>query len=679
MKDKKKRRIELIVSLGVLLLFVTAMTVQLTVSRYAGKLPLFSNLPFFLLLNFNIFLLALVIFLFVRNITKITIEQKKGLLGGSLVKKMIFVSLVYSLFPSLCFFVPSIFIVIDRINGWFGSQIESSFKNVDMLQHQMVEARYREISNLIDELINNKGIKSVALLTKKLRKTVGEDGNIRVEPLTYDTVSSRLSMDPDKKWIWVKPFGKSAKALVVVSMTLPKSWQKNLKQSEELKEAYFNAKVLKSPIKAMYILLFTSIFFSVLFIATWGAFKLAHALMIPLRELSCGIKAVGVGDYDYKIDSEGDAELGVVVIAFNQMVKRLKDMQHQLWEKNKYLEVLLNNITSAVVGIDQKGGVISYNDSAKQYFRKDNDVKVGDLYRKAFDPKYVRVGHSLIREMRKDNSYSLCKSTELHVGSNLKNLFLYVSDIRSTNSTSLGFILVVIEDQTEMVKAHKMQIWQQAARKVAHEIKNPLTPIRLCAERLAKTIKPRARKEIGLLEECTTIIIKEVNELATLVDNFYAFARLPSLKLVKAHVNDLVLDMVSTYRAIYSEVLWQLELDSSMPLSSFDIEYVRRGMVNVIKNAVEAMDYPECKMKAVRVKTLYDDKLMLIKISIEDSGRGIPRAMAPFIGDLYFSTKNQGSGIGLSLVKNVVEYHKGYLNIYPGELGGTTVEMILPA
>ena len=675
MDEHKKRKIELIVAGASLVALLVALSVQLTATRYAQKLPLATNLPFFLLLNFNIFLLSLVVFLFVRNITKLGIEKRRGLLGSSLVQKMLFVSLVTSLLPSLCLFIPSIFIVIYVINGWFSVQMQSTFQSVEALQEKLLDTRYKEIDGVLKLLLfEEQHTMTPQALRRKLSKVFGD--GIEVERLEQAGIGGASSVSQEEnfrnvpEWVWVEyPW--------VVRFRVPRDWKAGQGDLEQLQAAYQKADVLKSPIKALYILLFTSIFFCVLFVATWGAFKFANALLLPLRRLSEAIASVRVGKYENALDLEGNGEFSTLVEAFNRMVGELKKAQDELWGKNRYLEGLLNHITAAVIGIDLRGRVISINEPAKAFLKDRASQYAGMVYWRALESWFVLKGHELFRRIKHAGGTSLTLPLEVKdVKGNARYLVWFLSSIRPKDRSEGGLFLVVVEDQTELVQAQKTQVWQQAARHVAHEIKNPLTPIRLSAERLLKALNPRTAKEREILKECTGIIVREVGELTLLVDNFSAYARLPSLRLAMTDMNGLLAELVQSYRAVFPDVLWKLELDPNVPNTSLDPDYIRRALVNLIKNALEAMEEAGISSKILCLRS----RLMPsggISLFVEDSGKGMPMGTLPDLGDLSFSTKAQGSGIGLGLVRGIVEAHGGEIRLHGNAWGGATIEIYL--
>lgn len=673
MDEHRKRRIELIVGSVSLLAFFVALAVQLTATRYAEKLPLVTNLPFFLLLNFNIFLLALVVFLFVRNLTKLGIERKRGILGSSLAQKMIFVSLVTSLLSSLCLFIPSIFIVIHVINGWFNAQVQSTFQGVAALEDKLLDSKYEEMRGIVDMVVSQRKGASPKTIADSLERIFG--GSVRVERLQGSDkplmTSQAKALRGSSEWVWVhSPW--------LVRFEVPKSWNESGHALERIQEAYQKADVLKSPIKTLYILLFSSIFFCVLFLASWGAFKFANALLVPLRRLSERIAEIRVGKYEAEIDSQGEGEFAPLVEAFNRMVGELQKTQGELWEKNRYLEGLLNHITAAVIGIESRGRVVSLNEPAKTFLKKDVSYPVGLPYWRVFETWFILKGHEVFRRMKRVQGSSLTLPLDLKdIKGATRNLVWFLSSIRAQDRPKEGLFLLVVEDQTEIVQAQKTQVWHQAARQVAHEIKNPLTPIRLSAERLWKVIKPRSQKERAILKECTDIIVKGVGELSLLVDNFSAYARLPSLRLTPTDVNGLLASLVQSYRTVFPDILWKLELDPGVPTLLLDQDYLRRALVNLIKNGMEAMEEAEVAQKILCLRS----RLVPgggISLLIEDAGKGMPKEAMPVLGDFSFSTKSQGSGIGLGLVRSVIEAHGGELRFHTNSLGGTTVEVYLP-
>jgi two-component system nitrogen regulation sensor histidine kinase NtrY len=421
--------------------------------------------------------------------------------------------------------------------------------------------------------------------------------------------------------------------------------------------------------------------------AIWLAFYMAREITTPIRQLAEGTVKVAGGDYDIHIDEEGRDEIGFLVQSFNKMTQDLQQSQAQLAAAYRQLsdshalistqkrdmEILLKNVAAGVIGIDAAGRVTIINDSAVQMLRLKREDILGQEARMLLPPgEYNRMAE-VVAAARKSPRGTVEKPLHLVLPDQTLYLLVKTTALKDEAGQDLGMV-VVFEDLTELERAQRLAAWREVARRIAHEVKNPLTPVKLAAQRLQRRFSGRLGEDDQLFDECTQVIINQVNELKNLVDEFSRFARLPQLTLAPQDLNALVQETLLLYQEVQPRITLDFHPDPALPALLLDREQVKRMLLNLLDNALAAI--PGGGTITVSVKgDLIQEQVELV---VADTGTGVPDRDKIRIFEPYFSTKRGGTGLGLAIVNSIVAEHQGILRVEDNQPQGTRFIIDIP-
>jgi two-component system nitrogen regulation sensor histidine kinase NtrY len=416
-------------------------------------------------------------------------------------------------------------------------------------------------------------------------------------------------------------------------------------------------------VKNSYILTLLLVTLVIIFAATWFGLYLAKGITIPIQQVAAGTHEVAHGNWDYQIEAAGDDELGTLVESFNQMTRDLKKSNLELLRRGKFVETLLANITAGVIAVDSAGKITSWNKAAEQMLDVDATTALGKNYREAFESEPLRVMRGLIDNLNDRES----SETELQIQlpDHLLTVFATAATLRDDSNDSLG-VMIFLEDITQIQKVQRMEAWREVARRIAHEIKNPLTPIQLSAERLRKRYAKLLQADGAVLDKCTTTIIQQVVELKNLVNDFSQFARLPTAQPMPNDLNGIVQDALFLFKEGHNHIDFDFR-QGQLPALELDREQIKRVMINLLDNAVAAVG----DGGQVRISTSYDHARNTVYLEVADDGCGMPPEARVRIFEPGFSTKKQGTGLGLTIVNQIVEDHRGYIRVRNNEPRGS--------
>jgi two-component system nitrogen regulation sensor histidine kinase NtrY len=457
--------------------------------------------------------------------------------------------------------------------------------------------------------------------------------------------------------------GKRIQGVVVVDYYVPKSITKRALEISRSYEQYKHLGFLKNPVKNSYILTLLLVTLVIIFAATWFGLYLAKGITIPIQQVAAGTHEVAHGNWDYQIEAAGDDELGTLVESFNQMTRDLKKSNLELLRRGKFVETLLANITAGVIAVDSAGKITSWNKAAEQMLDVDATTALGKNYREAFESEPLRVMRGLIDNLNDRES----SETELQIQlpDHLLTVFATAATLRDDSNDSLG-VMIFLEDITQIQKVQRMEAWREVARRIAHEIKNPLTPIQLSAERLRKRYAKLLQADGAVLDKCTTTIIQQVVELKNLVNDFSQFARLPTAQPMPNDLNGIVQDALFLFKEGHNHIDFDFR-QGQLPALELDREQIKRVMINLLDNAVAAVG----DGGQVRISTSYDHARNTVYLEVADDGCGMPPEARVRIFEPGFSTKKQGTGLGLTIVNQIVEDHRGYIRVRNNEPRGS--------
>jgi len=430
------------------------------------------------------------------------------------------------------------------------------------------------------------------------------------------------------------------------------SYKELIKQQKNFRDTY------------MYVLVLMTVL--VMFAAVWLGLFLSKRITVPIEALAVATREISAGNLSHRVAIKADDELGLLVTLFNSMADRLQTTTQEVENRRHYMEVILESIPTGVISIDGEGRVHTLNGAARTMFSVKRAETLGDIFKGAD----LREISALI-----DDAGETSISREISFVTPGRPGHSAVTAGRLTT----GGIFLVVEDLTEVVRAQRASAWREVARRLAHEIKNPLTPILLSAERITRNIErvPAATPRVtGVIRECVDLIVDEVSSLRNLVDEFVRFARLPTVARYPNNIGELVEKTLALYEGRMEGVAVSVALPEDLPLVLIDPMQMKRVLINLIDNALEALSDQTGKALAISGDLARDGTM--VRLTLEDTGRGITPEDRERLFTPYFSTRKDGTGLGLSIVSRIIADHGGYIGAEPNPPRGTRFVIELP-
>jgi two-component system nitrogen regulation sensor histidine kinase NtrY len=498
--------------------------------------------------------------------------------------------------------------------------------------------------------------------------------------------------------------------VVVVSLAVPEDMTDQARLAATRYEQYKQLEVQKVPLLALYLGVFGTVTLLILVSATWMGFYVAKRITRPIQMLAEGARAIGAGHLDLRLEPQTSDELGSLVEAFNTMAaelgssqERLEQSRMALQQKNvevdarrRYIETILERVATGVISLDAEGRIATINGAAQRLLGIDRNI-IGRQASDAFSRDDLRVLLPLVEATAHART---ARSAGSGPGGFLAGTIEEVTlarDDREIHLAAAATVLsgaagdpegavLVLDDVTPLIRAQRVAAWRDVARRLAHEIKNPLTPIQLSAERLRRNLAGAPPEAKALVEECTGAIIAEVDALKTLVDEFAQFARLRGPKMAPADLNAIIADVVRLYAGVLhsSRVVLEQQLDAAAPLVRVDVEQIRQVIINLVDNALEALGGPGAPTRAngsaptIVLGTYRDEAQQVLRFTVVDNGPGVPAADRDKLFMPYYSTKGRGSGLGLAIVQRIISEHGGKISVGDAAPTGTVFTIELP-
>lgn len=710
-RESRKRRREVVTVLILGLLFFILTWFEFKLVGLSQQLPFHYSIFFFGLVNFNIILLLLLFFLIFRNVVKVFVERRGKLIGSSLKAKLIAAFAAFSSVPTVLMFIISVFYINNSFDKWFSVRMVTVLKNaLEVNQEYIFSAKKknyhfatqiaREIGNLesprqiqsaLDHFLERMSLDSVEyyprLFGGRMQAMSNDESIPEIPPVSLEFLRKGLMQKAEASTIQdfaagnlvrvVVPVKKGQRTgAIVVSSFLPISLISKMDEITAAHEEFRNLNPLQYPLKSIYLIILVLMTLVILLCATWFGFYLARELSVPLQTLGLATRRVSLGDYRPVQLSSGSAEINQLIDNFNQMTsnldrskkevllanKNLTETLERLDEHSRYIEVVLSNVTTGVISVDQNGLITTINRHAGQLLEIDPQKYVGQKVGKVLRETYLQTFDEFLGTMRSHRTTTMQKEIRIEVGGKTIPLQMSLSLLQDEKGNDLGKVLV-FDDLTVLVNAQRAAAWTEVARRIAHEIKNPLTPIRLSAQRLEKKFADQIKDPA--FTDCTGMIIQQTDDLKRLVNEFSNFARLPQSKPTIGSLNHVIEEAIQLYRTGHRQVQFRFDADQMLPDFSFDHDQLRRVLINLLDNAVAAVrSMPKGR---VSIRTQYDSLLKLVRVSVLDNGKGIPEADLDRVFEPYFSTKEDGTGLGLSIVKRIVEDHNGFIRAVVNE------------
>ncbi|MBI4715317.1 MAG: HAMP domain-containing protein, partial [Nitrospirae bacterium] len=437
-------------------------------------------------------------------------------------------------------------------------------------------------------------------------------------------------------------------------------------------EEYHQLAALKTPVKRSYLLSFLAIALLILFSATWFGYYLARGITGPVHRLAEATRAVAQGDLGHRIDLRPDDEFGILVDAFNRMTEDLQEGSRKLGEANQslrdsnlelerkrdYVETVLENVTTGVISLDQRGGITTINRAAEGILGLTREAMMGRNFQEIFHHVPVEVGRRIIKKIRAGQGALAAEEVEFQLRNRIVHLRINLATLRDEQQRLLGTV-IAFDDVSELIKAQRLAAWREVAQQLAHEIKNPLTPIPLCTHRLRKKHYEQVPDYDKIFDECTQTIIREVHSLKNLLQEFSTFARMPAPRLAPIALPEALGEVIRLYRGAHREIEILETLDPNLPMVQADREQIKRMLINLFENAVEAMG----GRGRLWIQTVHDEGTGRAILEVADEGTGISPEDRSRLFIPYFSRKKTGTGLGLAIVHRIVTDHHGVIRV----------------
>ena len=730
LSDQNRRKRNLVIIAAFLLLIGGATAFDLGI--FAPELPVASNIVIFALFNLNLIVLLLLILLLFRNLVKLWLERRQNVIGARFRAKLVLAFLLLSVAPAgLIFLIASNFIN-KSIEGWFKPQVErpldqalavaqTYYTNLERtgLRHGQHIARLIDRDGLLNDdrremlasfLVEQQDLLSIGTITvvngggkelvhvkdpilgdlptRDLNESQVRRGLAGQEVTTVRELTSGDLIEAVTP-IWSTRGGpRRVVGAVVIGTHVTERLEQKVRGISQAFLEYKQLKLLKNPIKGIYILLFLLMTLIVVFSFTWFALHLARGITGPIEQLAEGTREIAAGNLAYKVQTRGDDEIGVLVESFNRMTddlgqsKRqleeayidLQDKHTELEDRRRYMETVLEAITTGVVSFDPLGRVTTINRAAARMFGIAEAASVGQLLEEVFAAPELRDVVTLVQRARRPRSGSAAVQLHLRRGGVTQSLLAAATALRGENSEYAGAV-VVFDDLTELLKAQRLAAWREVAQRIAHEIKNPLTPIQLSAQRLRRRLGWGDDEDHRLVAECTDTIVQEVDGLRRLVDEFSRFARMPAFVPRPTDVRPLIEGVTALYRDSHPGLALTTHHPDDLPLCEVDPDHIKRAVLNLVDNAVEAIGATGGE---VVVETLHLADPGRVRIVVSDTGPGIPLEDRDKLFLPHFSTKVTGMGLGLPIVSEIATEHGGTVTVEDNEPHGSRFTIELP-
>jgi len=446
---------------------------------------------------------------------------------------------------------------------------------------------------------------------------------------------------------------------------------------------------LELPIKYSYFVLLVFVTLIVIFLAIWFGFRMSKGITEPIQLLAEGTEMVASGNLSYRIElpAKGEDEISTLVRSFNKMTedlaqsraslneayRSLHDTNLELEQRRRYMETVLANVAAGVISLDREKRISTANPAALAMLSETEQSVKGRPLSEVLSGEEMEVVESLFEELENTESQMVQRQMAISRGERTFVVLLTLSILPGEEGPP-GMV-IVIDDMTDLIKAHRAMAWREVARRIAHEIKNPLTPIQLAAQRLERRCSGELSGENGeVFTECIRTIVHQVDELKHLVNEFSLFAKLPSTRAQPTDLHSIVREVLPLYREAHTQIKFELHPDERMPSLELDREQMKRVLINLLDNAVASIEGDG----SVIIETMYNEQVKIARIEIKDTGSGVPPQVRERLFEPYYSTKPGGTGLGLTIVQRIIADHYGYIRVVDNKPTGTNVVIELP-
>lgn len=706
-----------LVLLGLALLFIGLLFLASTVED-ADRFSEIYAWIFVLNLAGATLLLALII----SNLVRLVREYRAQVPGSRLASRMVGIFVGLAVLPLGLVYYFSLQFINHGIDAWFDVNVEAGLGDALDLSRATLESRMREHLEATRQIADSLGGRADRDLASRLEALRRGSGAIEMTVVGQSSRIIALSSDhsvteaPDtpteevmlqirqgRPYVSLDPLreGYRVRTAVAIPSAHPLDELRVLQGlfpvpervgvlANSVQEAYAQYRelsFLRSPFTRSLTLTLTLVLLLSLLLAVWGAFFFARRLAAPIQTLVAGTRAVAKGDFDTRLPMPARDEMGFLVHSFNDMITRLagarelaRQSQQAVESQRAYLAVILRRLSTGVVSLEPDWRIRTANEAAGAILGVDLEGAIGQPLAAVAEDRpllqqFIEVGRAHIEA----GDFEWREQIVLRGEAGRRVLMCACSALPGENGEPAGFV-VVFDDITALLQAQRDAAWGEVARRLAHEIKNPLTPIQLSAERIRRRfLDQMSEGDAQVLERATRTIVQQVEAMKEMVNAFSDYARAPDMEIARVDLNHLVAEVAELYRVREIPMDIELRLDPALGEVEADAGRVRQILHNLIRNAVEAMEHQDDAELCITTRGSEEFDLRAAFILVEDNGPGIPPESVDRIFDPYVTSKPKGTGLGLAIVKKLVEEHGGWVEASNRAEGGARVTIALPA
>ncbi|WP_457625872.1 ATP-binding protein [Persephonella sp.] len=648
---QRRRRNIFIISVIVFVFIVGNLYIFKEISKVKD---VFNPYIFLVIINIDVVFFLAILAISLRHLIKLFFEKKEH--TGKLRKKLSFILISMVIIPAMILSVASISLISNATNLWFSGKVENALRTLE----KITEENIKEYSHLLDEVVyllekkritpyeafKKFNIASMVILDKNRRPVMiyGKPGS-SIEEIDFK-VRKYIFESKGKYYLrYIRRYQKNR--YILIEYKLPPLLEKHRKEIKYIADIYSQFRYYKNPIRVSYIVTMLTITMFVIFAALWFGQYVVRNLTYPLERLVDASKKLAQGDLNVRVDVKAPDEIGILIEEFNHMVDELKNLYFQLQRSNKdlkankeYLEAILENARTGVIYSDRFGKIEKINKAASEIL--------------GIDPENLK--NKFIEEFMESINLDI-KNIDKEQTVNLDGKIIIV---KITKISARGYVLI-FDDITEIVAAEKVLAWREIAQRIAHEIKNPLTPIRLSAERIKRQYENNNPKFSEILKKSVDVIFTEVDHLSKLVKDFGQFASSEkNLNLKEISLKELLSELRNSYQSDRFKI--ELDIPEDIKINA-DPKLIRQAFLNIIQNSYESVD------ENGRLAVKAEKKDGKVEILFKDNGKGIPPQELEKVFIPYYSKKSKGSGLGLAITKDIIEKHGGSIKALPSEEG----------
>ncbi len=712
--DLRRRKRERVLMVLIPLVVAALTYAENRVIHFGADFPVSNTILMFILININLLLLILLLFLVFRNLVKLLYDRRRRLMGARLRTRLVVAFVALSLLPTIILFFFSINFITNSIEFWFNVPVEQALENsllvgrrlyrhveennrfyLERIAYQIKtrefyrEQKQKALSRYIQVVQRAFNLDSVEIYGANLQRLsyaiapelenrslailAAENFQKKMDPDGFRTITESEEDGELVRTLCTVPHGvapEEAQAFVVVSVLVPPDLAQDLQSISRGYEEYQQIKILKEPIRATYYITLSIVGLLVVFCAIWFGFTLAKTITIPIMELAEGTRRVAEGDLKFSISPVADDEIGTLVESFNKMTRdlrvgreqlelsarKLREQNVEIEERRRYMEIVLKNISTGVVTLDKAGLVSTINKSAERMLGLRPDQVLNISYKELLSGEQLELAKEIADKIARFPKDSVELPLRLTVEGRPRSFLVNVSALQDEAGQHMG-VVMVFDDLTELEKAQRMAAWREVARRIAHEVKNPLTPISLSAQRLKRRFSDKVHEPV--FDECTQTIIDHVDLIRNLVNEFSAFARFPTADPKPCPLPPIIDETVALYREGHPDIAFLIGAGDGLPTLNLDRRQIMQALINLIDNAISAIR----GRGTIAISTHHDPLAKLVRMEIADDGSGIPDSDKSRLFEPNFSTKKAGMGLGLTIVSTIVQDHHGRIRV----------------